>query len=89
MKKNKYQAQSEQRFGGPMVVVGENENLESAIRRFKKVVDEEGIIKTYREKQYFMKPSMKRRLKEKEARRKEKQRQAITEKKLNYASNVK
>ena len=89
MKKNKYQAQSEQRFGGPMVVVGENENLESAISRFKKIVDDEGIIKTYREKQYFMKPSMKRRLREKEARRKEKQRQAITEKKLNYASNVK
>ena len=89
MKKSKYQASTEQKFGGPMVVVGENESLESAIRRFKKMVDDEGIIKTYRDKQYFVKPSVTRRLKEKEAKRKERQRQAITEKKLNYASNVK
>lgn len=89
MKKNKYQSGSDQRFGGPMVVVGENENLESAIRRFKKIIDEEGILKIYREKQYFVKPSMKRRLKQKEARRKEKQRQTMTDKKINYASNMK
>lgn len=89
MKKNKYHAHSNQKFGGPMIVVGENESLESAIRRFKKLVDEEGIIKTYREKQYYVKPSTKRRIKEKEIQRKEKQRQAILEKKLNYASNTK
>lgn len=88
MKRNKYQT-GEPARGGPMVVVGENENLESAIRRFKKIVDEEGIIKKYREKQYFMKPSMKRRLKKKESKRKEQQRQVMTEKKLNYASNIK
>lgn len=55
---------------GPMVVVGENESLESAIKRFKKIVDDERIIKDYKEKQYFIKPCQKRRLKKKEAARK-------------------
>jgi small subunit ribosomal protein S21 len=55
---------------GPMVVVGENESLESAIKRFKKIVDDERIIKDYKEKQYFIKPCQKRRLKRKEAQRK-------------------
>lgn len=57
---------------GPMVVVGENESLESAIKRFKKIVDDERIIKDYKEKQYYIKPCQKRRLKKKEAARKSK-----------------
>jgi len=53
------------------VNVREGENLESAIRRFKKKVDNEGILKEFKDRQYYVKPSKKRRLKKKEALRKE------------------
>lgn len=35
----------------------ENDNLEKAIRKFKKEVEKEGIIEEYRKRQYFVKPS--------------------------------
>lgn len=35
----------------------ENDNLERAIRKFKKEVEKEGIIDEYRRRQYFVKPS--------------------------------
>lgn len=35
----------------------ENDNLERAIRKFKKEVEKEGIIEEYRKRQYFVKPS--------------------------------
>lgn len=53
------------------VTVREGENLESAIKRFKKKVDNEGILKEFRDRQYYVKPSVRRRLKKKEALRKE------------------
>lgn len=53
-----------------MVTARENEELESMIRRFKKYVENEGILKDYKEKQFFQKPSAKRRLKKKESERK-------------------
>ncbi len=53
-----------------MVTARENEELESMIRRFKKYVENEGILKEYKEKQYYQKPSVKRRLKQKESDRK-------------------
>lgn len=52
------------------VKVREGESLESAIKRFKKKVDNEGILKVWRNKQYFVKPSMVNRLKKKDAIRK-------------------
>ena len=54
------------------VTLRENENLEGALRRFKKKVDAEGILKTYKDKQYFKKPSVVKREKVKEALRKKK-----------------
>ena len=57
------------------IKVRDDETIESALRRFKKKVDNEGIIKDYKEKQFFMKPSMKKRLKRKESERKQKQKQ--------------
>jgi len=53
-----------------MVVVRKGETLDQAIRRFKKKVDDDGVIKEFRERRYFVKPSMKKRLKRKEAIRK-------------------
>jgi len=89
MRRNKGSSVEGERFEGKWIIVGENESLESALKRFKKKVDEEGVIKKYRENQYFMKPSMKRRLAQKESVRKEKQRQNIVNKKLNHANNIK
>ena len=89
MRRSKSFQTQEQRWDAPMVTVGENESLESAIKRFKKKVDDEGIIKTYRDRQYFVKPSAKRRAKKKDAARKEELRRNILDKKLQYASNIK
>jgi len=44
-----------------IAVVVKNGNTEAAIRKFKKKVQEEGIIKTVRDKQEYVKPSEKRR----------------------------
>jgi small subunit ribosomal protein S21 len=43
-----------------MVKLRENESLDSLIRRFKKEVDDAGILKEWRDRQYFVKPSTKR-----------------------------
>lgn len=53
------------------VKVRDNENLEAAIKRFNRKVDEEKIVKEFKERQYFVKPSQKRREKVKAAKRKE------------------
>ena len=58
----------------------DNESIESLLRRFKKAVETEGIIREYKEKQYFQKPSMKRRLKQKETERKIKNQKSKKEK---------
>ena len=39
------------------VKVEENENLEHAIKRFKRLVEREGIIHEYRDRVYYEKPS--------------------------------
>jgi len=54
------------------VTAKEDEQLESLLRRFKKKVDDEGIIKEFRERQYFIKPSAKRHIIKKKAIRKNK-----------------
>ena len=47
-----------------------NENSERLIRRFIKKVKKEGILETYRSKTaYYIKPSVKRKIKSKKARR--------------------
>ncbi|HRZ86146.1 MAG TPA: 30S ribosomal protein S21 [Candidatus Paceibacterota bacterium] len=52
------------------IKVGEKESLERAIKRFKKKVEDEGIMQAYRDKQCYRKPSYIRREKRKEAARK-------------------
>lgn len=37
--------------------VDESENLEKAIKRFKRMVEKEGIIREYKKREYFVKPS--------------------------------
>ena len=39
------------------ISVEETENLEKAIKRFKRMVEKEGIIREYKKREYFVKPS--------------------------------
>lgn len=46
------------------VLVKENESLENALRRFRKKVQREGIMRDYKKSSVYMKPGDKRRMKE-------------------------
>ncbi|MDR3277114.1 MAG: 30S ribosomal protein S21 [Treponema sp.] len=39
------------------IIVDDNEILEKAIKRFKRMVEKEGIIREYKKREYFEKPS--------------------------------
>lgn len=52
------------------VVAGENENFESVIRRFTKRVQQDNVLAEMRRRNYFEKPSVKRKRKEAVKRRK-------------------
>lgn len=39
------------------IVVDENEPLEKAIKRFKRLVEKEGIIREWKKREFFEKPS--------------------------------
>jgi small subunit ribosomal protein S21 len=54
----------------PRVKVHDNESLESALRRFKKKLQRSGVLKQYRNREFYEKPSEKRRRKQKEASKK-------------------
>ena len=49
------------------VVIAENENLESGIKRFRRSRQKEGTVQTYKRKQYYTKPSDARRAAKKKA----------------------
>lgn len=51
------------------VKVGENESVESAIKRFKRKIGRDGIIKEIRSRQEYEKPSIKRKKKAEAARK--------------------
>jgi len=51
------------------VVVEEGESLESALRRFKRRVQQEAIIKEIKKHSVYLKPGERRRLKEAQARK--------------------
>ena len=52
------------------VIIDGNESLESALRRFNKKVQNDGILSEYRRRQYFEKPSITRKKKRATKRRK-------------------
>ena len=52
------------------VSIGENESFESALKRFTKKVQQDGILSEYRRRQHYEKPSVKRKKKEAAKRRK-------------------
>ncbi|HSR70354.1 MAG TPA: 30S ribosomal protein S21 [Acidobacteriota bacterium] len=51
------------------VHVGDNESLESALRRFKRKVQQEDIIKDIKKHSFYLKPGEKKRLKQALARK--------------------
>jgi len=53
----------------PIVEVRENEPLEKALRRLKKKVEREGILKVVRARKHYEKPSTQRRRKLRENRK--------------------
>ncbi|MGQ9674222.1 MAG: 30S ribosomal protein S21 [Chloroflexota bacterium] len=52
------------------VIVGENETFESALKRFNKKVQQDGILAEARRREHYEKPSVKRKKKEAAKRRK-------------------
>ena len=49
----------------PRVEVGKNEPLERALRRFKKKIEREGVLKQLKARKYYEKPSERKRKKRK------------------------
>ena len=52
-----------------IVRVGENENIDSALRRFKRKCSRDGIIGDLRKKEHYEKPSVRRKKKSEAARK--------------------
>jgi small subunit ribosomal protein S21 len=65
------------------VVVEEGESLESALKRFKRKVQQEAIIKEIKKHSVYLKPGERRRLKEAQA-RKRMRRRLKRERELEY-----
>ena len=42
--------------------IGENEGIDKALRRFKKKYERSGILKEYKKRTFFVKPSVKKRM---------------------------
>ena len=54
----------------PVVQVREDESFEGALRRFKRKVEKAGVLTELRKRQHFEKPSVKRKRKEAQAKKK-------------------
>jgi len=52
-----------------LVIVEEGESFEKAFKRFKRLVEKEGILTEVRRKQFYEKPSEKRKRRERQARK--------------------
>lgn len=64
--------------------VYDDENLEKAIKRFKRKVEKEGIIREFKRRQYFEKPSVKKHEQNKARKRKEQKKIRKLERKKMY-----
>ena len=58
-----------------LVIVNEGESIEVALRRFKRKVQQEDIIKDIKKHSFYLKPGEKRRLKSSLARKRSRRRQ--------------
>ncbi|MDN5330990.1 MAG: small subunit ribosomal protein [Tepidanaerobacteraceae bacterium] len=53
----------------PEVRVGENESIDSAIKRFKRMCQKAGVLSELRKREHYEKPSVRRKKKSEAARR--------------------
>lgn len=44
-------------MGIPAIIVGEDEPLEKAVKRFKRMMEKEGVIREWRKREFYEKPS--------------------------------
>ena len=51
------------------MIVDENESFEKALKKFKRLVEKEGILTEVRRRQFYEKPSEKRKRRERQARK--------------------
>lgn len=56
-------AKFENKIKGSLVVLKENENINQALRRFKKKVEDSGVLETLRKKEFYEKPTTERKRK--------------------------
>jgi len=54
----------------PAIIVGEDEALERAVKRFKRMVEKEGIVREWKRREFYEKPSTIRNRKKKALERK-------------------
>ncbi len=54
----------------PAIIVGEDEALEKAVKRFKRMVEKEGIVREWKRREFYEKPSTVRNRKKKALERK-------------------
>ena len=66
------------------IIVRENEILDNAIKRFKKKVEKEGILKDWKEREFFEKPSIKRHRAKLSAQRRQQQKSEKLKTKFGY-----
>lgn len=53
----------------PKIAVRDNENLDDALRRFKRSVSKAGTLAAVKKREFYVKPGVKRKLKSLEARK--------------------
>jgi len=41
----------------PAIIVGEDEPLDKAVKRFKRMVEKEGVVREWRKREFYEKPS--------------------------------
>ena len=51
------------------IILSENENIDRALKRFKKKYERSGVLKEYKKRQYFIKPSIENRMERIKAKR--------------------
>ncbi|MCK8058104.1 MULTISPECIES: 30S ribosomal protein S21 [unclassified Fusibacter] len=56
------------------IIIGENESIDSALKRFKRETARAGLMAEIRKREHYEKPSVKRKKKSEAARRKKKKR---------------
>jgi len=63
------------------ITVQENENIDKALKRFKKKYERSGILKEYKKRTFFVKPSIEKRMDAIKAKRRASREQALKDKK--------